>query len=184
MSAINYTVTVDDSQLKKLEDLPEVGKKAMSTALNKTLNRVVRTTTEEVNAEYSPLRRGVKSAMTLKRANWNKLEAEAIFTGRQIKASGFSRRIPKNRYRAPVALKVKKNFVTSSGNPVIMFGGHGREVFRRRMGTDKVETAYTLSIPQMVSNEVVYQRVAEDAQNYLRKEFDKELIRRVNLLIR
>ena len=180
------TYYVDCSDLDKLADkmllFPKQSTQAMSKSLNKTLNRVASTTRKEVLKDYSPLLRGVNDVLVKKRANYSRLQAEAIYTDSQLKASGFSKSLIKTGNRSPVKVKIKKRFVTSGSNPV-MFSGRGSEIFKRPLGSRDVRTVYTVSIPQMVSNDEVYARIAKDAGIYLSKTFAHELEWRISQLM-
>lgn len=181
-----YNVRIDASDLKrlsaKLGKCPMITRQATSSALNKTINRVIRKTKEEVSKEYSPLLRGIKQTAKIKKSNVATLQAEVKYTGSPIKAGDFKKSIPSNRYRSPVKLWIKKSAATSGSNPV-MFGGHGKKgVFKRSLGSRDTTTVYTVSIPQMVSNDEVYQRVSDDAKKYLTDRLEHELDYRLGRL--
>ena len=176
---------VDCSDLERLADkmaeFPRESDKAMVRSLNRTLSRVVTTTHKEVQEEYSPLRKGINSALKKERANLSKLQAKAIYTGNPLTLEGFKKKIPSNRFRAPVKVWVKKTPAVNRPYPVL-FGARKGKVYKREIGTREIGGAPTVSVPQMVSNEDVYERIAKDAEQYLTKEFARDLEWRLSQL--
>lgn len=179
----NYYVDCKDLErlADKMAEFPRESDKAMVKSLNRTLSRVVTTTHKEVQAEYSPLRKGINSALKKERANQSKLQAKAIYTGNPLSLEGFKKRIPSNRFRAPVKVWVKKAPAVNRPFPVL-FGARKGKVYRREAGTREIGGAPTVSIPQMISNEDVYEKIAKDAEQYLTKTFAHELEWRISQL--
>lgn len=182
--AITYTVDASDL-LKKTERLakfPLKTRRAMANALNRGLNRVSTNVVKEVAKEYDVVQGQVKKTITRRRANTSNLLAEAIVSDKRLKLGSFKFRYKRNQQRSPVSVRVKKSngFTTSNSTPALFAGrskATGRvEIFRRDpSGQFDIEYPFTLSIPQMVENDKVYQAIAEDAADFIQKRFEHEL---------
>ena len=143
-------------------------KVAMSRALNSTLRHIPAETKRQVQREYAvkaSLQKGVKKI----HASPGNLHAEALYTGATLPLYTFATKAPKNRYRSPVSalVKLSNGWQTHEEANPAMFKAYGRKVLTRAAGQRTIRTAHTISIPQMVSNESVYQEIARDAESYL-----------------
>lgn len=181
---------IDYSELKdlnrKLKKHPKEARNAMRSAVNRTISRIVTNTAKEVKKEYPAIiRKDIKETLNIEKATLSNLTGIVESTGSRLRASKFPHKISRKRNRSPVSVKIKGSYKTSGNSPV-MFGegvggnrgARGREIYKREGKT--AETVYTLSIPQMISNENVYKAIADDASEFLVKRFEHEYYYRIN----
>ena len=162
---------------------------AMNNALNRTLSRVATNITKEVAVDYAVKRNQVKKTIGLKKSRVSTLQAEATVTDTRIKMGSFAFKVLDQQYRTPVSVKIKKSngFVKSGSQPPV-FAGMSRvtgkkELFHRTPGDAyKMGYAFTLSIPQMVANDDVYDRIQKDAKEFLVARYQHELEYQLNKL--
>lgn len=186
-------VVVETKALERLSAemvlFPKECRAAMSSALNRTLNRVTTNISKEVAVDYAVKRGQIKKTISTKKSKRSTLQAEAIVTDKPIKMGSFRFKVLDDKYRTPVSVKIKNTngFVKSSSQPPI-FAGMSRatgkkELFHRTPGDKyKISYGFTLSIPQMVANEDVYNRIREDAEEYLEQRYEHEIEYRLNKL--
>lgn len=187
MSNIIYCDTSDLSKLlKKVEDIlsPQSTHAAMASALNRTLTFVGAETKRQVQAEYA-VTKSISKSVKMKKAKANHLVAEAMYTGKPIPLFVFKHSAPQNRYRSPVTVTIKKSngAQTHTGSNPAMFKSYsGKKVSIRAAGQKNIKTAYTLSIPQMVSSDDVYDVIAKKAEEKLYERLEHELKWRMSKL--
>lgn len=174
-------IIVDTDEFEKMLDkLPAFPKKvnaAMSRTLNSAASRVVTNVLKDVSNEYAIKKPQVRKTVDKKKAKPLNLQAEVIIKGKQQKMGNFKFKVANNKQRSPVTVTIKKSngAVTSKSKPAL-FGARGGIYHRTPEDpTYKIGWAFTLSVPQMVSSDEVYNKIAEDAHEYILKQFPKNL---------
>lgn len=179
-------IETDDVQraMRKFPAFPREAHAAMNSALNRSISRVVTNITKEVAVDYAVKRGQIKKTIGVKRSRISTLEAEAEVTDRRIKMGSFQFKYEKNRYRSPVSVKIKNTngFVKSTSRPAL-FQAKGQIYHRTPNDKYPIGWAFTLSIPQMVANDDVYERISEDANQFLHERFEHELNFRLQRLL-
>lgn len=187
-------IIVDTEELKRvaveLSAFPKVAPKAMSAALNRTIATVKTDMRREAVAAYEVKSGDVSKSLSVKRATPNRLTAEAISVGRPIALIHFKvkpRKPPTKRTNKQVLVKIKKSegyaavgtkpsaFVQSANGAVNVF---------KRTGKSRlpIKRLYSLSVPQMISNEQVITRIKDKAHETLNKRVTHEIEYRLNKL--
>lgn len=180
------TVYVDTSDLKNLakdlEKCPQMLHAATAAALNRTLTFIGAETKRQVAKEYA-VKKSISKSVKKTRATPRNLTAVAEYTGKPIPVFVFKHSIAKNRQRSPVTVTIKTSngARTHDGSNPAMFGGYGK-VMRREGGQKNIRTAYTVSIPQMISSDEVFKVIAEKAQAKLYERMKHEVEWRMSKL--
>lgn len=179
----NIIIDTDELEkaMNKFPAFPKQAHGAMNASLNRTISRVVTNITKEVAVDYAVKRGQVKKTIGVKKSNESTLRAEATVTDKRIKMGSFKFKYEHNRYRSPVSVKIKNSggYVRSTSKPALF---QARNQIYHRTPNDpkyKIGWAFTLSIPQMVSNDEVYDRIADDAHKFLLERFEIELKYRI-----
>ena len=175
----------------KIEIFPREARRAMVASANRALSKIITNTATEVKKNYSTIKRkDIKDIAVTKKATFSNLEASVTYTGKQLRASTFPHTISRSRNRSPVNLRIRTASVKSSPTPA-MFGEKAggsrgvrgtREIYKREPNTRKVKTVYTLSIPQMISNETVYKQIQDQAKKDYADRFVHEFEYRISTL--
>lgn len=186
MAKVVYCDTSDvDELLKDLQGFlsPQTSHAALASALNRTLTFVTAETKRQVKDEYA-VTKSLDKSVEKKKATRSDLTAEAKYTGKPLPLFIFKNTAPENRYRSPVSVLVKKSngMQTHSGSNPAMFKAYGNKIKIRDAGQRNIRGAYTVSIPQMVRNDEVYEVIAKKAEDYLYKRLVHELERRLSKL--
>ena len=149
---------------------------AMASALNRTLTYISAETKRQVKGEYA-VTKSIDKALTKEKATRSKLQAVAKYTDKPIPMYVFKYRAANNPYRSPVSVTIKKSngMKTHDGSNPALFKAYGKKIMRREAGQKNIRTAYTLSIPQMVSSEEVYDVIGQKAEVYLYKRLEHEI---------
>ena len=176
-------ITVDYSNFEVLQEAlrmcPREAKVALSLALNRTISKTITYIHDEVSKEYTIKRVGVKKSLSIKKANMNNLQAEAISKGSRLKISNFPFKASGSHRLAVV--QIKKGQKLSKSNPPLFVGRANkttgrREVFKRTPNTPyKIGFGFTVSIPQMIANEDVYDVISYKSELFLAERFEREL---------
>ena len=180
-------ITVDASKLEKLaeglSDYPQQMYAAMASALNRTLTFVGAETKRQVQAEYA-VTKSINKSVKMTKATKRNLTAIATYTDKPIPMFVFKNTYKRNRFRSPVTVTIKKSngARTHNGSNPALFRGYGKKIMRREGGEENIRTAYTLSIPQMVSSDEVYKVIADKAEEYLYKRMEHEVEYRLSKL--
>lgn len=183
------TIYCDTSDVDKvLKDMkaflsPQTTNAAMASALNRTLTFVSAETKRQVKSEYA-VTKSLDKSVVKKKATTSNLSAEAIYTGKPLPLFIFKNTAPANQYRSPVSVLVKKSngIQTHSGSNPAMFKAYGNKVKLRDSGQKNIRGAYTVSIPQMVANDDVYEEIAKKAEVKLYERLIHELEWRISKL--
>ena len=183
------TIYCDTSDLRNLlkgvEGIlsPQTTHAAMASALNRTLTFIGAETKRQVNAEYA-VRKSLNKALTEKKATRSNLTAVAQYADKPLPLFIFKNTAPDNNYRSPVSVLVKKSngMQTHTGSNPAMFKAYGHKIKLRYPGQRNIHGAYTVSIPQMVASDEVYDVIAKKAEDYLYKRLEHELEWRISKL--
>lgn len=177
MANIVFDTKEFERAMEKFPAFPKEAKQAMRETLNRAINQVKTGITNEVAVDYAIKKNQVKKTIGIKRANMGFLQAEATVMDSRIKMGSFKFKYEKNRYRSPVSVKIKNSggFKTSTSSPALFQARN--QIYHRTPNdpTFKIGWAFTLSVPQMVSNDEVYRRIAEDAHAYVLRRFPEAL---------
>lgn len=180
-------IIVDTEELKRiaveLKAFPNVAPKAMSAALNRTISTVKTDMRREAVAEYEVKGSDVAKSLSVKKASPARLSAEALSKGRPLALSHFKFKPKKpmaGKTRRKVLVKVKK----SSGfteikikPPAFVQNPNGATNIFAREGESRlpIKRLYSLSVPQMISNKEVMNRITEKAHETLDKRVKHEI---------
>lgn len=183
-----YCDTSDITELaKKARGILSDGsiRQATATGMNETLKHIAAATKKQVQAEYY-VTKSIDKSLEKKRASASDLTAEARYTGKPIPLFVFKHTAARNQYRSPVTVTIKRanGAQTSGSNPVLFktYSYKYKKVMRRDAGQKNIRTAYTVSIPQMVRSDEVYEAVAKSAEQYLYKRVAYQLQKRIDKL--
>ena len=150
---------------------------AVASALNRTLTFVGAETKRQVQTEYA-VTKSINKSLSMKKATRVKLRAEANYTDKPIPMFVFKHKVAANRYRSPISITIKKSngMQTHNGSNPALFKAYGNKKIMRRDAEQKnIKTAYTVSIPQMVASDDVYNVIAKKAEEKLRERINHEL---------
>lgn len=182
------TIVVDTSDMRK--KIKEAEKKltgqeihaAMASALNRTLSFVGAETKRQVQTEYA-VTKSINKSLLMKKATRSNLIASADFKDKPLPMFVFKHRAPANKYRSPVSITIKKSNgmqTHDSSNPAMFKAYGGKKIIKRGAGQRNLKTAYTVSIPQMVASDEVYDVIAKKAEEKLNERISHELERRMS----
>ena len=178
MGTINIEVDSRDVEILKasLAKYPKESRIALVNALNRGVIRARKLMAQEAVRNYNIKSAEVKNTIEIERASTSKVEAKATSEDKMLKLSKFKYSYDNaETVRTPVRVAVKKGGkkLISSQPPV--FYGKG-DLFHRASATDqRVRMAMTLSIPQMISNEEVFQQIQEEGNQYVHERLIHEL---------
>ena len=178
MGTINIEIDSRDLEILKasLEKYPKEALRALPNALNRGAIRARKLMAQEARKHYNITSAEVKNTIDIEKASPSKLEAKAISEDKMLKLSNFKFSYDNaSTVRTPVTVAVKRGGkkLISSQPPV--FYGKG-DLFHRASATDRrVRLAMTLSIPQMISNEEVFQQIQREGNEYVHERLIHEL---------
>lgn len=184
---IVYCDTSDvDKLMKQMEAVlsPQEAHAALASALNRTLSFVGAETKRQVKGEYA-VTKSIDKSVKKTKATRNNLTAEAIYQDKPLPMFVFKHTAATNQYRSPVSVLIKKSngMRTHTGSNPAMFKAYGdKKITLREPGQRNIRTAYTVSIPQMVSNDNVYKVIAKKAEDKLKERVVHELNWRLSKL--
>lgn len=150
---------------------------AIASALNRTITFVGAETKRQVQSEYA-ITKSINKSLSMEKATRSKLVASANFKDKPVPMFVFKHKVAANQYRSPIAITIKKSngMQTHNGsNPALFKAYGGTKIIRRDFGQKNLKTAYSLSIPQMVSSDEVYDEIAKKAEEKLQERINHEL---------
>lgn len=150
---------------------------AIASALNRTLTFVGSETKRQVQGEYA-VTKSINKSLSMEKATRSKLIAAANFKDKPIPMFVFKHKVAANQYRSPISIIIKKSngMQTHNGsNPALFKAYGGKKIIRRDAGQKNLKTAYTVSIPQMVASDEVYDEIAKKAEVKLQERINHEL---------
>ena len=151
---------------------------AMASALNRTLTFVGAETKRQVRSEYA-VTKSINKSLSMEKATSRKLTAAANYTDKPLPMFVFKHTVQNNQYRSPISITIKKsNGAKTVGvsNGMAVFKAYGNsKITRRVLGQRNLKTAYTVSIPQMVASDEVYDVIAKKAEAKLKERLNHEI---------
>lgn len=150
---------------------------AIASALNRTITFVGAETKRQVQGEYA-VTKSINKSLSMEKATRSKLTAAANYKDKPIPMFVFKHKVPANQYRSPISITIKKSngMQTHNGSNPALFKAYGNsKIIRRDIGQRNLKTAYTVSIPQMVANDDVYDEIAKKAEVKLQERIEHEL---------
>lgn len=150
---------------------------ALSSALNRTLTYVGSETKRQVQSEYA-VTKSINKSLSMEKATRAKLIASANYTDKPIPMFVFKHKVAANKYRSPISITIKKSNGTQThtgSNPAVFKAYNNAKIIRREAGQRNLKTAYTVSIPQMVASDAVYDVIANKAETKLYERIDHEI---------
>ena len=150
---------------------------AIANALNRTLTYVGSETKRQVQTEYA-VTKSINKSLSMERATRTKLTAAANYKDKPLPMFVFKHKVAANQYRSPISISIKKSngMQTHNGsNPALFKAYGGKKIIRRDAGQRNLKTAYTVSIPQMVASDEVYDVIAKKAESKLQERIEHEI---------
>lgn len=150
---------------------------AIASALNRTITYVGSETKRQVQSEYA-VTKSINKSLSMEKATRAKLQAAANYTDKPIPMFVFKHKVAANQYRSPISITIKKSngMQTHHGSNPALFKAYGNsKIIRRDAGQKNLKTAYTVSIPQMVASDEVYDVIAKKAEVKLQERINHEL---------
>lgn len=151
---------------------------AIASALNRTLTFVGSETKRQVQSEYA-VTKSINKSLSMEKARRSKLVAAANYTDKPLPMFVFKHKVPANQFRSPISITIKKSngakTVGYSGNSALFKAYGNSKIERRDLGQKRLKTAYTVSIPQMVASDEVYDVIAKKAEVKLQERIEHEL---------
>ncbi|WP_459482111.1 phage tail protein [Clostridium saccharoperbutylacetonicum] len=188
---MSVNIKIDDKELKKtvakLGRFPNEIPKATSAALNRTITSVTKTIKKEVTSKYSIKSGEVAKTFKIRKANNGSLSAVISSQGQVLTLSHFPANLRAGwTGKAPIRVKVKKSgykqINTTPGAFVASLGGNLHIVKRKTSNSYPIEVLKTLSIPQMISNTEISEKVMKDTGEQLQKRIEHEVEYRLGKL--
>lgn len=151
---------------------------AIASALNRTLTFVGSETKRQVQAEYA-VTKSINKSLSMEKAKRTNLTAAANYTDKPLPMFVFKHKVPANQYRSPISITIKKSnggkSVGYSGDTALFKAYGNSKIVRRDLGQKRLKTAYTVSIPQMVASDEVYNVIAKKAETKLQERIEHEI---------
>lgn len=201
MSKKEIGIEVNSKNLLKvidsLSEFPKEIRPAIARVINKTMDSTITQVKKEVNAEYTIKQKDVAQSIKRERAKVNKLTSTSTSLGNPIPVYKFKHTPqkppdPKVGYKQPVRATIKKgsgrklvkNKVGNKGFILKMKSkksDEGINMIFARKGKRRypIERIFSLSIPQMISDEEgrkgSIQRIQARAEEMLDKKVEQEI---------
>lgn len=180
-------IKFDESNVKMAASLLKVAPKevrgAASAAINRTLTRIKSRSSVRVRERYLAKAAGIKSSFSTRKSSSGNLAGTAVSKGAPLELIYF--KIAQSR-RGPVKAKVLK---ASQLKPVkgLFFQKfpHGYEgpMMRTSKKRFPLKTPFGPSIPVMIGNEQVVERIGKDAEEFYNRRFTHEVEHRMARLL-
>lgn len=165
------TITVDLKEIDRLSAefiaFPRECRVAMADAMNRAISKGKTGIAKEVMKEYAvKTQKAVKSTLSVKKASSNNLSGEIKSEGKRVRAADFPNKAQTWRGK-PLEVNIKKSngFRPSTQKPK-MFTPYkagtrraGKGIYRHENGSREFSTVFTLSVPQMIKNDKVYEGI-------------------------
>lgn len=187
------TLKVDTKEMKntarKLEQFPKEIPKAINAALNRTATTVNKAIKKEVTSKYEIKSGEVAGTLNIKKSSATSLSIMVVSKGKILGLDHFPSNInsvfkgSKNKnIWVKVKKKSKKIINTSPGAFVNTLGSTMHILKRKGPSKYPLEKLNTLSIPQMISNVEVSEKIQEKANETLQKRIEHEVNYRLEKL--
>lgn len=179
--AIN--LKIDDSELKKtikqLSGVPKEIPRAAASAINRTLTFTRKRVNQEVRKTYNIKSGDITKTLEIHKANASNLSASIISKGGRLTLGRFGRSVGSWKKGKKIKVKVKKTGIkVVNTNPKAFIAGlTGNSHIVKRVGKSKypIKVLHTLSVPQMISNENVSEKVQQEASEKLQERIEHEV---------
>lgn len=178
--AIN--IKIDDQELKKsvkkLCQFPNEIPKATSSALNRTLTFTKKRLNQEVRKIYSIKAGEIQKTLEVRKANTSNLSASIVSIGSRLTLGRFSSNIGSWKRGSPIKVKIKKTSKTLNSSPkafVTNLTGNAHIVRREGKTSYPIRMFRTISVPQMISNSKVSDKLMREAGEQLQKRINHEV---------
>lgn len=181
-----------------LAEVPGGAQKALSAAMNRGLAKVRTAAFKEVRSVYAVQYGALKEKTNIrtKKASTSNLAGEVYFSGVKIPLYKFKVTPQAAATGAKVMATVQKGNQTEFSNAFIAMMGNGHigvfertgtqgiksrtEQYKAGKHTEKLEEKMGLSVPQMVGNSDVIERVSAEAQETINTRVEHEIERILN----
>ena len=172
-------ITAANEQIEKamqmLEGIPGGAEKALSLAINRTLDSAKTEAVRAVSDEYTIKQKNVRPTLRVKKSNASTLEAEIISEGSNINLMEFKvspRTDTTGNKRKPIRVQVKKGGGDTLTRAFVWNGN----VFEREGNTRlPISRLFGPAAPVMLNNEQVVERVQKKAVETVEKRLDHEV---------
>ena len=164
-----------------IKDMPEVGKKTVSTSINRTATHVKSVVSSTVRTFSTVKAKYAKASMVIPRkATVSSLNSRIVISGKRIKLIGYSVSQTKKGVMARI-FKSGSRTLRPRAFIATMKNGH-KGVFWRKYKDDlsgklvhrlSITELTDLSVPQLVNDDRVWDDLQEEADETLQKELSK-----------
>ena len=178
--SVDPKVFTQIDQLKRiLADVPKGTPKALAGAMNRSMLSARTVASKETRARYNVKASDIKAATRIQKANYSTMQATLVFSEKARSLMKFdpSSKSP-TQYPTIVSVKVKKKRSSVKGG-FIASGPKGGTTMFKREGKTRLPIAklHGPSIPQMVGNESVVDKMGEKLLSTLETRLDHEVDR-------
>ncbi|MBE0470509.1 MAG: phage tail protein [Methyloprofundus sp.] len=177
-------ISVDESHIERanrmLHGLSGAAPKALSRALNRSLENARSNAVKKVREEYTVRARDVRQTIRLTRSKPNQLEGEVRSTGRSLPLSAFSvaPKTVNGKRRSPIRVSVRKGSKQGMNRAFVARVGGSVRVFERVGGRRlPIRQLFGPSVPQMIGNKTVVDFVSIEARKTMDVRLDHEIKR-------
>lgn len=173
---------LSDSQVEKaqrmLSGIKGGAEKAMARAINRAVENAKSNVVSSVRENYTAKAGDIRKTIKISKANPKKLQAAVTSVSQLVELSSFkvSPKTVNGKRRSPIRAAVKKGSPKPLGQAFIARVNGKNRVFER-VGAKRlpVRQLYGPSIPQMIGNPSVLNKIMEQAQQTLEKRLDHEI---------
>jgi hypothetical protein len=180
---IKTTVKVDRDLLhdvqKRLGTFSDKAPNAIANALNRALTTVAAQVSREVRKEYNIKAKDVKATLSKTRASRANLSAIVRSQGEVVPLDRFkvSPKTPQPKRKKPIKVAVKKTGLKPLLRAFVV-DLHGIKVFRRKTKHRlPIQRLFGPSIPQMLGNEEILNKINREGKEMFYKRLDHEINR-------
>lgn len=170
-----------NKMLTRIKDLDKDTKKAFYRAQNKGVKKFRTEEAKEVRKIYTKVKKSdVTKATKLKLANISNLTAQIKISGNLLPIQDSLLRTKRKTKKGIIKVNIKNNatkILTTSGNKPFLMTVNGKTIVMQRKSKNKypLKQFKTLSIPQMVGNAEVSDKLMKIAEETIEKEFNRLL---------
>lgn len=182
-------IQFDEAQIRKafiaLSGIPGGAETAVCRAINRAVDRGKTQTVREICSQYNIKPSQVRSHMRVLRATRANLSAVILQTGSPLELMIFARKPKKPPKQKGVEVSARTKVVAGVHFGVFktlphvfvakMSNGHIGIYSRKGTKTLPIEQKYTTSVPQMMKNAKVMDRLVEATQKIMTAELDRQI---------
>lgn len=177
MSDIQVTATSEqiEQAMRMLEGIPGGAEKALSLAMNRSLDSAKTEAVRAVADEYTVSRKNIRPTMRVKKSNASNLEAEIVSTGASLPLMEFKvapRSDTTGNRRQPIRVQVKRGGGDTLTRSFIHAGRVHERIEETRL---PIRPLSGPAVPVMLNNEQVVERVERKALETVEKRLDHEV---------